>query len=405
MALQIGWVDFSDKDRKRAIDVLHLLNDGAMDELGIGVVRDAFANYFFPGTSTIQTRAKYFLIVPYALRMACSKYPDKPLHQVLAELDRLEKQSAQNMKVNDEQEGIIGASVLPKKWVVRKPSSVYWNGIRTLGILKVDNMSMVEAVGTLMGEFSQKRQRSSGRMRGDESIEGAEDDLNAIGSGKSIWDSWLEYNEDWLYGLTIDLTKREAAYLRYKISNSEAAKKSLFKFLLDKNISVDGLINGSAKTPFEALADAINKSVSDEMATMLHIANLFNILVYSLHVRYNLQMGNEEAVDLWKGVPPMVDSLKELDLNDMFTRLKITGTFDNFLINSQELLLAGKYDELDDCILNRELALKGEKRCKLNDKDRHNETWIGGKWLDYRLMNASRILKDIYDAEKGGDNA
>ena len=41
---------------------------GAVDELGIGIIRDAFANYFFPGTSTIQTRAKYFLIVPYVLR-------------------------------------------------------------------------------------------------------------------------------------------------------------------------------------------------------------------------------------------------------------------------------------------------------------------------------------------------
>ena len=36
---------------------------GAVDEIGIGLIRDAFANYFFPGTSTVQTRAKYFLIV------------------------------------------------------------------------------------------------------------------------------------------------------------------------------------------------------------------------------------------------------------------------------------------------------------------------------------------------------
>lgn len=32
------------------------------DELGIGTVRDAFADALFPGTSTIQTRAHYFLI-------------------------------------------------------------------------------------------------------------------------------------------------------------------------------------------------------------------------------------------------------------------------------------------------------------------------------------------------------
>ena len=67
--MQLGWIDFSKEDRQKAFDVINLLSEqGAVDELGIGVIRDAFANYFFPGTSTIQTRAKYFLIVPYMLR-------------------------------------------------------------------------------------------------------------------------------------------------------------------------------------------------------------------------------------------------------------------------------------------------------------------------------------------------
>jgi hypothetical protein len=35
------------------------------DELGIGSVRDAFADMLFPGTSTIMTRARYFLLVPW----------------------------------------------------------------------------------------------------------------------------------------------------------------------------------------------------------------------------------------------------------------------------------------------------------------------------------------------------
>lgn len=67
--MQLGWIDFSKEDRQKAFDVINLLSEqGAVDELGIGVIRDAFANYFFPGTSTIQTRAKYFLIVPYMLK-------------------------------------------------------------------------------------------------------------------------------------------------------------------------------------------------------------------------------------------------------------------------------------------------------------------------------------------------
>ena len=67
--MQLGWVDFSKADREKVLDVMNLLQEqGAVDEIGIGLIRDAFANYFFPGTSTVQTRAKYFFIVPYILQ-------------------------------------------------------------------------------------------------------------------------------------------------------------------------------------------------------------------------------------------------------------------------------------------------------------------------------------------------
>ncbi len=69
-ALQIGgvvassftWLDYSEHERRQMLDVIHLFDEKTTrDELGIGVVRDAFADMFFPGTSTIQTRARYFL--------------------------------------------------------------------------------------------------------------------------------------------------------------------------------------------------------------------------------------------------------------------------------------------------------------------------------------------------------
>lgn len=71
--MQLGWIDFSKGERDKVFSVMHLLEEqGAVDELGIGIIRDAFADYFFPGTSTVQTRAKYFLIVPYILKEAVS---------------------------------------------------------------------------------------------------------------------------------------------------------------------------------------------------------------------------------------------------------------------------------------------------------------------------------------------
>ena len=39
-----------------------------IDELGLGLVRDAIADHLFPGLSTIQTRARYFLFVAWLLR-------------------------------------------------------------------------------------------------------------------------------------------------------------------------------------------------------------------------------------------------------------------------------------------------------------------------------------------------
>jgi hypothetical protein len=59
--VELGWIDFSKEERAKVLDVINLLSeDGTLDELGIAAIRDGFANLFFPGTSTIQTRAKYF---------------------------------------------------------------------------------------------------------------------------------------------------------------------------------------------------------------------------------------------------------------------------------------------------------------------------------------------------------
>ena len=58
----LTWLDFSDAERKRALQVVELLGrPETRDELGLGAIRDAFANALFPGMSTVQRRARYFL--------------------------------------------------------------------------------------------------------------------------------------------------------------------------------------------------------------------------------------------------------------------------------------------------------------------------------------------------------
>ena len=95
--MELGWVDFSEAAKKRVLRVLEYFEkEGAVDELGVGVVRDSFANYFFPGTSTLHTKAKYFFIIPYILK-ELESVPEQDVKELRKKLDRLEKENAQQM--------------------------------------------------------------------------------------------------------------------------------------------------------------------------------------------------------------------------------------------------------------------------------------------------------------------
>ena len=178
--MQLGWIDFSKEDRQKAFDVINLLSEqGAVDELGIGIIRDAFANYFFPGTSTIQNRAKYFLIVPYMLREAVDGRYGKDANRVLRAIDSAEKDCGiRLLEADPKAEGVIGSRVLPKGWVARKPSDIYWNGIRTFGIFCDYGLSIPEYVSLAV---KLKEQKSVSRLgnRNDDAEENDKDDSDA----------------------------------------------------------------------------------------------------------------------------------------------------------------------------------------------------------------------------------
>ncbi len=73
----LTWLDFSDAERRRALQVVELFAlRETRDELGLGAIRDGLADALFPGTSTVQRRARYFLFVPWIFRAAEGKTGD-----------------------------------------------------------------------------------------------------------------------------------------------------------------------------------------------------------------------------------------------------------------------------------------------------------------------------------------
>ena len=399
--MQLGWIDFSKEDRQKALDVINLLSEqGAVDELGIGIVRDAFANYFFPGTSTIQTRAKYFLIVPYILRDAIDGRYGKDVNRILRAIDAEEKECGiKLLEANPKAEGVIGTRVLPKGWVARKPSDIYWNGIRTYGIFCDYGLSIPEYVSLAVKLNTQKSSAKLGN-RNDEAEENEKDDSDAGDiMNVSFWNLPI-YHDNWRDNLTIELTNEEAFYLDKQIQ--KGAKGSLLEYVLKNRIDMNKYED------FVSMAAELSEKVEEKLTFMMKLACEFNNLVYMARVRFNVMLSEEEnevAVSEWDRLKPQVKRRANVDLSAVFNKLELhnPGTY-LFLSKLQEAFKALDIDAADELIKKRERQLKGINRAKLNrTKEFDHSKWVGGGELDYRFSNARRIINDIYSGEVSSD--
>ena len=373
-----------------------LQEQGAVDEIGIGLVRDAFANLFFPGTSTVQTLPKYFLIVPYVLKEAAEGRYGNDLNKILRRIDMEEKECGIRMMQNcPGEDGIIGRRVLPKNWVARKPSSIYWNGIRMYGIC-TQNLTIPELLKASLYLQFQKKASALGN-KGDDAADADRDDTDA---GRELATQFFsvpdDYYTDWRASLSIHLTASEATFLRRAIETSVSS--SLMVYLLRNNIDVEKYDS------FESIYEELGNLVPEELGRTMKLACDFNRLVYAARVRYNyiLSAGqNEDAVADWDYIEENIPHMMSVDIDDVLQSLHITNFYlRRFLTGFKSALMAGDLDTADRILIDREIEIKTRSRAKLCKRDDYaNDVWIGGRYLDYRFSSAKRIITDIYRGE------
>ena len=131
MASTLTWLDYSERDRRRALDVIDLFREtGTVDELGLASVRDSFSDLFFPGTSTIQTRACYFLLVPWTFLWLERLGVSSSKAEARARQDELRLNN--QMLARGDTRGVFGSQA--GMALKRLPSEVYWGGLASWGI-------------------------------------------------------------------------------------------------------------------------------------------------------------------------------------------------------------------------------------------------------------------------------
>jgi hypothetical protein len=269
----LSWLDYSERERKHMLDVISRFRDReTRDELGIGSVRDVFADIFFPGTSTIQTRARYFLFIPWMYLRLESKHS---LSGNAAQLARSEETKLiYGLLKSGEKEGVIGSDA--KEKLQRLPSNIYWHGLGIWGIrLFKGTQSQYDHYLDRYHSISQQNQYN--------------DDGEPIDGRKRYnWHPDLpSIPKEFPESCDFQLTHEEARYIQEKINAQ--LHDTLLAFLAENGRACE-----SIDYPWEHPQFA---SFPDKIQTQLEHARNFSEAIYGASLLYNLMLAEAARDD------------------------------------------------------------------------------------------------------------
>ena len=396
--MQLGWIDCSKTERNKRLSVLELLSqDGTLDELGIAPVRDGFSNLFFPGTSTIQTRAKYFFLVPYALKELELSEETNP-NKILRELNEVERECGEILlEQNKNENGIIGKRSLQNgKWVKRTPADIYWAGLRKYGIFTGGNISLTEYVRAACALKKQKATLTKLGNRNDSAEENEADDKNAGNLFKMQFWKMPLYNDNWYDEIDMRLTKDEGAFLKEQIILT--CPNTILSYILENNMTE--ILELESFGDLSAIIDKFPQEMQDDY----YLSLAFSDFMLVARTLYNIMISdeqNEEANELFELLKEEMKVRANVDIDVIMSKLYIYKTdLKNFLKQLQTCMLNSDIDGMKKTIKAREVMLKGANRAKTaHPGEFNNDEWYGGKELDYRFYNAKTIIRDIFESE------
>lgn len=419
--MQLGWIDFSKEDKSNAMNIIHSLNEpGVLDELGFGAIRNAFANDFFPGTSTLHTRSKYFYLIPYMLFEFQKKYaegkevaygnPASFIKKIRKDIDDEEKKTKNLLmkaaKDSNEIEGVIGSSKDDEKyWVERTPIVIYWSGLRTFGFFENSKFSSNYTYSELLADFYRIAQNKTNSKSA--STDSSDEQNDSDAGGSVYYPISKEFNNPrWREELKIGLTRKEAKDLRKRMISNDNSKNSLLAFILKEDLNIKDL-------SFKEFTEAYKTIFPAEIKEKLDLANAVNDFYYLIMLRYNylLAKANFENCNIdvrkqWKQIESSISQIcSNFNLEKTFLVMKIqNNNLRDFLRDLKAALPkaceSGDYSAVDLLITNREKSLK-TTRAKINHPEKYDVTkLLTFDRFDYRFGNVQKHVQDIQEGEK-----
>jgi hypothetical protein len=394
MPATLSWLDHDSAERDRMNRVLALFQERrTVDELGLGAIRDAIADKLFPGTSTIQTRLRYFLFVPWVYQDLEEKQIGTA--HVTRKARELELRVAEPLLMDAEQAGIFGR--VAGKGLKRLPSGVYWGGLGAWGLRRFNGSQ--DQYHRALDEIYRRRRvvnrRDDGDREFDRSVQTWHPALPAAPAG---------FPDQ----LDIRLTREEAEFIRDRI-RSECGN-SFLRVVADADTAI------KCEWPWEA---ANARGARDEHRVLLHHARVFGNVRYPATILYNLMLAemasagdlidvHRASLDEWAATFNR-DEVAEWSLTEFWALVEnqghtITPRAREFVTKLRAFTLVDPRGIAESAgarqlVKAREMMLKGPKSRFTNARVRE-ERWGGyaGIYkLDYRWRMVSNLMADLHD--------
>ena len=395
MEPNIAWLDLTASDRDKMQRVLDLFKEqGTVDEMGLGSLREALSTILFPGITSIQTRLRYVLFVPWIYKSMERRRI--PANRVAEEARRMEVRLIAPLAKTEEQ-GVIGVSARDK--LQRLPSSVYWGCIRRWGIFQHSRSQS--------GYHAQFK-----RLRDAAQFDDGADDPGVRWHGQANWHPRLpEPPKGFPEEATFDLTEPEAAFIQGRIEDRCAG--SLLARLASR--PTNGMAAAFWEEP-EALA------ADGSTAEAVEVARRFSLHVEGMPLVYNLMLAERRrnlfpdaedwvggySDDCAKWAVREANEEKAFEPHKLWDLLNRRGIPANFRQRTFVQAWASRLAEIGpekastdntvrELIADRERLLKGRHRARLvNDKrlvDWQGDSGVGR--MDFNWFRAREMLAEL----------
>ena len=394
--MNIGFLSFDPDSFTTIRSILQKVREpGALDEIGIGRYRDAFGEELFPGMSTLQHHAKYFVLLP-ALFNDLSQRSYKSIKDVRDAVIKSEINLTQKLLLGNAEDstGITGSLAIeeakknPQKYVKYDPTYIYMSGLRTFELVN-SKMSANQIIWLLSQQKGERKytERNNGSFGG-------------LDQPFSFCESVKYDFKDLTKGISLKLEKEEAVFLKKRIENSVLSKDSFLAHLLSKNFPI------TMETEYEAL-EGFMTGWDEKFQAVYKMSMVFSRFVELLRIRYliyfaildkqtQLKEENESKFEkLWGKYKDTVTpaAIEEIILH--FQKRVNNKEIQEFCKKTVELLCKRNFDELNNLLLLREREIKKGSVCKLDKHDQYADHNFNVDGLNYRWDLVKVIISEI----------